>query len=127
MTAGFASSATLRGFLLAIPVAALLWNPSLAADGKGKGIRFWNLTSSTVTNLQLSPGGQNAWGANQCANDPDGTVDHDERLRITGVSPGRYDVRLANKAGRTCIVRNLQIEENGIFSIEDKDLTDCGR
>ena len=37
-----------------------------------------------VESLQLSPAGQNAWGANQCANDPDGAVDHDERLRITG-------------------------------------------
>jgi hypothetical protein len=78
-----------------------------------------------VTNLQLSPAGQNAWSPNQCANDPDGTVDHDERLRITGISPGRYDVRLANKAVRNCIVRNIEIKENGIFSIEDKDLTDC--
>jgi hypothetical protein len=123
MTARFAHSATPRAFLLAIAVAALFCGPGIAADGKG--IRFWNLTSSTVTNLQLSPAGQNAWGANQCANDPDGAVDHDERLRITGISPGRYDVKLANKTGRTCVVRNLEIKENGIFSIEDKDLTDC--
>jgi hypothetical protein len=127
MTPGFALGARTRAFLLAIVVAALLCDPGLAADGKGKGIRFWNLTSSTVTNLQLSPASQNAWGPNQCANDPDGTVDHDERLRITGISPGRYDVKLANKAGRTCIVRNLEIKENSIFSIEDKDLTDCGK
>jgi hypothetical protein len=127
MTPGFALGARTRAFLLAIVAAALLCDPGLAADGKGKGIRFWNLTSSTVTNLQLSPAGQNAWGPNQCANDPDGAVDHDERLRITGISPGRYDVKLANKAGRTCIVRNLEIKENGIFSIEDKDLTDCGK
>lgn len=115
----------MRNVLLAL--ALLVWQPSFAADGKGKGIRFWNLTSSTVTNLQLSPAGQNSWGPNQCANDPDGTVDHDERLRITGISPGRYDVRLASKAGRTCVVRNLDIKENGIFSIADKDLTDCGK
>jgi hypothetical protein len=127
MTAGFARSARMRAFLLGIAVAALFSNPSLAADGKGKGIRFWNLTSSTVTNLQLSPAGQNAWGANQCTNDPDGAVDHDERLRIVGVASGRYDVRLANKAGRTCIVHDLDIKENGIFSIEDKDLTECGK
>lgn len=127
MNAGFARGARIRAFLLAIAVAALFSNPNLAADGKGKGIRFWNLTSSTVTNLQLSPAGQNAWGANQCANDPDGAVDHDERLRIVGIAPGRYDAKLADKAGRTCTVHNLDIKENGVFSIEDKDLTDCGR
>ena len=127
MTPGFARSATMRALIPGLAAAALLWNPSLAADGKGKGIRFWNLTSSTVTNLQLSPPGQDAWGVNQCANDPDGSIDHDERLRITGISPGRYDVKLANKAGQTCVVRNLEIKENGIFSIGDKDLTDCAR
>ena len=127
MTARFVRGARMPALLLAVAVAALFSNPNLAADGKGKGIRFWNLTSSTVTSLQLSRAGQNAWGADQCANDPDGAVDHDERLRITGISPGRYDVKLANKAGRTCIVRNLDIKENGIFSIEDKDLTECGK
>jgi|GEM_PF-277706 len=127
MTAGFARGARMRACLLAVAVAALFSNPSLAADGKGKGIRFWNLTSSTVTKLQLSPAGQNAWGANQCANDPDGAVDHDERLRILGIAPGRYDAKLADRAGRTCVVRNLDIKENGVFSIEDKDLTECGK
>jgi hypothetical protein len=127
MMLGISFRAPTRAILLAVAVMLPLCEPSLAADGKGKGIRFWNLTSSTVTNLQLSPAGQNAWGANQCANDPDGTVDHDERLRITGVSPGRYDVKLADKAGRSCIVRNVEIKQNGIFSIEDKDLTDCGK
>jgi hypothetical protein len=127
VTLGFSIRAGTRTFLLVFPFMVTLWEPSLAAEGKGKGIRFWNLTSSTVTNLQLSPAGHNAWGANQCANDPDGTVDHDERLRITGVPPGRYDVKVANKAGRSCIVRNIEIKENGIFSIEDKDLTDCGK
>lgn len=118
---------TLRAFLLALAMAGLSADAGLAAERKGKGIRFWNLTSSTITNLQLSPAGKDAWGTNQCANDPDGTVDHDERLRITGILPGRYDVKLANKAGRICIVRNLDIKEDGIFSIEDKDLKDCGK
>jgi hypothetical protein len=127
MTARRSRSAAMRACLLAVMLAALCCNPSLAAEGKGKGIRFWNLTSSTVSNLQLSPAGQNAWGANQCANDPDGAVDHDERLRITGISPGRHDVRISNKAGRTCVVRDLDIKENAVFSIEDKDLTDCGK
>jgi hypothetical protein len=127
MIARFSRSVAMRACFLAVMLAALSCNPSFGADGKGKGVRFWNLTSSTVTNLQLSPAGQNAWGANQCANDPDGAVDHDERLRVTGILPGRYDVRLSHKGGRTCIVRNLDIKENGVFSIEDKDLTGCAK
>jgi hypothetical protein len=92
-----------------------------------KGIRFWNLTLNTITKLQLSPAGKNTWGVDQCRNDRDGTVDHDERLRITGIDPGRYDVKLADKAGRTCIVRDVEVKDGAVFSIEEKQLTDCAK
>jgi hypothetical protein len=99
--------------------------PTVAQDRKG--IRFWNLTLNTVTQLQLSPVGKNTWGPNQCANDRDGTVDHDERLRITGIEPGRYDVRLADKTGRICVVRDVEIKDGAVFSIEEKQLTGCAK
>jgi hypothetical protein len=105
--------------------AALALMAVTAAAQDRKSIRFWNLTLQTITALQLSPAGENAWGADQCRNDRDGTVDHDERLRITGVAPGRYDVRLSDKSGRTCIVRDIEIKDGAVFSIEEKELTDC--
>jgi hypothetical protein len=87
-------------------------------------MRFWNLTLHTLTSLQFSPPGQNAWGPNQCENDNDKTVDHDERLRITGLATGRYDAKLIDKMGRTCIVKNVDVQE-GVFAIEEKQLTSC--
>jgi hypothetical protein len=95
------------------------------AAAKSKGTRFWNLTLYTVTSLQLSPAGKQSWGPDQCTNDRDGTVDHDERLPITGVTPGRYDVKLSDKIGRACVVRNIDVKDGGIFTIEEKQLTDC--
>ena len=67
----------------------------LAAQRKGKGIRLWNLTTATISGFQLSPAGKNAWGPNLTLNDKDKEVDHDERLRITGVEPGRYDAKVS--------------------------------
>jgi hypothetical protein len=102
---------------------------SLAGAGslsaQGKGIRFWNLTSATVSGLQLSPAGKNEWGPNQTLNDKDKTVEHDERLPITGVEPGRYDAKLTYPNARQCVVRNIEIKANAAFSISDKDLKDC--
>ena len=80
---------------------------SVAAQDR-LGIRFCNLTLYTITTLQMSPAGKDSWGPDQCKNDRDGTVDHDERLRIAGVEPGRYDVKLSDKTGRVCIVRNIE-------------------
>ena len=104
---------------------AFMAHSAVAQDRKG--IRLWNLTLYTITALQLSPAGADTWGPDQCKNDRDGTVDHDERLRITGVEPGRYDVKLADKIGRICIVRNVEVKDGAIFAIEEKQLTDCSR
>ncbi|GAC1337179.1 MAG: hypothetical protein NVSMB18_01600 [Acetobacteraceae bacterium] len=90
-------------------------------------LRFWNLTNETVTSLSLAPAGTDQFGPNQCANDRDGEVEYNERLRLTGVGPGRYDVRLDFKKGRTCLVRGVELRGEGryAFSLEPSDLTDC--
>jgi len=93
--------------------------------GEGKGIRFWNLTTATVSGFQLSLAGKDNWGPNQTLNDKDGEVDHDERLRITGVEPGRYDARVRYRDKRQCVVRDIELKADAVFSIADKDLTDC--
>src|SRR5271155_4136785 len=97
----------------------------LALPATAKDTRFWNLTSSTVKSLELAPAGSSAFGPNQCANDPDGAVDHDERLKVTGVATGVYDARLKLADGRVCTARAVRIESGKPFSIEDKDLVGC--
>ena len=74
---------------------------------------------------RLAPVGSGKFGADQCKNDKDGSVDHDERLPITGLAPGRYDLKIGYKGGKTCMVANVAIEGGKAFSIEDKDLKDC--
>ena len=110
------------------PIVAMLTLSGLipaALGAEGKGIRFWNLTSSTIKNLYLSPAGKDAFGPDLCANDPDGAVDHDERLKLTGLAPGRYDLKLADKTGRVCLVRNIAVEANKVFSVQEQDLIEC--
>jgi hypothetical protein len=87
--------------------------------------RFWNLTGETITHLNLAPAGTTNWGADQCRNDPDGTVDFDERLRITGISTGRYDVRFTDKTGRSCIVNGVEVKSGAVFSIGKEALGHC--
>ena len=99
----------------------------LAAQSKGKGIRLWNLTTETISGFQLSPVGKDAWGPNQTLNDKDKEVDHDERLRIIGVEPGQYDAKVSYPDARQCVVRNIEIKADAVFSIADKDLKDCNK
>jgi hypothetical protein len=113
-----------RRLTLIVLAAAFAALPARAAD---KPTRFWNLTRYAISELYLAPAGTAAWGINQCRNDKDGTVDPDERLRITGVEPGSYDVKLTDASGRVCVVKGIKVEAGGIFSIEEKELTSCNR
>jgi hypothetical protein len=106
---------------------ALLWASANQAAAQGKGIRLWNLTTSTISGFQLSPAGKNEWGPNQTLNDKDKEVDHDERLRITGIEAGRYDAKVSYRGSKQCLVRDIGIKADAVFSIADKDLKDCTR
>ena len=109
---------------ISIAVTAVLLSASQPM-AQGKGIRLWNLTTATISNFQLSPAGKDSWGSNQTLNDRDKEVDHDERLRITGIEPGRYDAKVGYRDSRQCLVRDIEIKADAVFSIADKDLKDC--
>jgi hypothetical protein len=116
---------TMPRTLIAICVVSIAVPGQLCAQGKG--IRLWNLTSATMTGFQLSPAGQNAWGPNLTLSDKDKEVDHDERLRLTGVAPGRYDAKVSYAGAKQCFVRDIEIKADAVFSIADKDLKDCNK
>jgi hypothetical protein len=110
-------------------LAAGLLLAAISADAlaQSRPTRFWNLTRHTISELYLAPAGSSDFGPNQCKNDKDGTVDPDERLRITGVASGTYDAKLKDVSGRSCLVHNVKVEAGEIFSIEEKELIACTR
>lgn len=110
-------------FVLSIAILLAVCGAAAAA----KATRFWNLTANTVTQLELAPAGTDTWGEDQAKNDKDGAVDHDERLKVVGVSSGTYDVRLSDSKGRHCVVKNVAVKEGDVFSIEEKQLAACGK
>ena len=113
----------MRGAVAGALLAAALVGPVIAAER----MEFWNLTSNTITRLRMAPAGTTAFGPDQCANDKDGTVDHDERLRLAGVTPGHYDVQTTDAKGRQCLARDVTVVggKRVAFSLSDKDLKDC--
>ena len=115
----------MRGTTTTLAVIALL--AACSAGDAAERLRFWNTTAHTISELYLAAPGTGAWGPNQCLNDPDKSVGPDERLTITGVTPGRYDVKLVDKKGRMCIVPNVEVVAGRpyAFSISEKDLTAC--
>jgi hypothetical protein len=122
----FGDGRTMKIFFWPIIMALmLLGGVSTAQAADTGGTRFWNLTGETITHLSMAPAGTTNWGPDQCRNDPDGTVDFDERLRITGISSGRFDVRFADKTGRNCIVKDVDVKAGAVFSIGKEALDHC--
>jgi hypothetical protein len=111
--------------LLYLPIILTALGAASGAAAANRPTQFWNLTKSTISEFYLAPAGTSNWGPNQCKNDKDGTVDADERLRITDVPPGTYDAKFIDVTGRSCIVRNIKVETGAIFWIEERDLKSC--
>ena len=103
---------------------ALLLCCSMAQAGSFK---FLNRTGVTIVNLQFASPGSGAWGPNQCKNDDEGEVDHNERLTLTGIQAGRYDVKLGDKKGRACTIKNVDVQEGNPVIIREQDLASCPR
>lgn len=116
----------LIGFLLAAASSAALADDDDKKAGKSK-MKFWNLTGSDLTEVSLAPAGTDKFGDNQCANDDNGAIENDERLPLKGVTAGKYDVRIKDKAGRVCLVKGIDVKDSGpySFSIETEQIKDC--
>jgi hypothetical protein len=108
---------------LLVPLAVL----SLCSPAQAERLRFLNKTAATITELRFSPPGSGDWGANQTDNDSDRAVDADEGLNLKGLTPGRYDVKLGDKTGRSCIVRDVVIESGHAYALtlSETELKDC--
>lgn len=99
------------------------------AQAQTQTLKFWNLTTETITELKLAEPGTNKWGKNQTLNDKDKTVEADERLKLSDVKPGTWDVSMKDKKGRTCVLRNIALSgtEAYAFSISEDDVKKCAR
>ena len=101
------------------------------AGGTGAALandRFvaFNLTTATdFKGLYLAPAGTRDWGHNQVLNDKDKIWDASERLRLTAISRGRFDVRLVDSKGRECKMAGVDLTKDITFAVHDADLASC--
>ena len=100
---------------------------AFAGAAAAKTTKFWNLTANTITSIELAPAGTDKFGPNLAKLDPDGSVDHDERIKLKDVADGTYDVRLKDDKGRNCVVKSVAIKEGDVVTVEEKQLEGCAK
>jgi hypothetical protein len=102
---------------------------ALLGPAAGAAERFFaynETTNVTFTGVYLAPAGTAQWGPNQALNDKDKTLEPSERLALTSVGHGRYDVRVVDEKGRACVDRGVDLSGETSFEIKDEDLKECG-
>jgi hypothetical protein len=110
---------------LAAAIAAAFAVGAGAADAATKFYAY-NMTSTTdFPGVYLAPAGSSQWGINQTVNDADRQLDMTERLTLTGLQAGTYDVMLVDTTGKTCIKRGVVLGKERSFEIHDDDLQGC--
>jgi hypothetical protein len=110
-------------YLLAV-LGSLIAFSAVAAD---RFFGFNETTATVFTGVYLAPEGTNAWGPNEALNDKDKVWDAGERLPITGVVRGRFDLKIVDRGGRVCIKRGVDLTRDLTFDVRDGDLVDCGK
>jgi hypothetical protein len=100
----------------------LLGSRALAAD---RFFAFNETTSTVFKGVYLAPAGTTNWGPNEALNDKDKIWDAGERLKINNASRGLFDLKLVDRAGRTCIKHGIDLRKDLTFDIRDQDLAAC--
>jgi hypothetical protein len=112
-----------HGCLMAM-LGSLMSFSAVAAD---RFFGFNETTATVFTGVYLAPEGTDVWGPNEALNDKDKVWDTGERLPIKGVSRGRFDLKIVDRAGRVCIKHGLDLTRDLTFDVRDSDLVGCGK
>ena len=118
----------MKGFMKLLALASLVALAGAASVSAKAGTNYFAYNNTAVTTFKgvyLAPTGTTHWGPNQALNDDDKELDFGERLTLTGLNPGLYDVKLVDQKGRTCIMHRVNLTKQTSFEIRDASLTHC--
>jgi len=112
--------------LLLVSIGLLL--AGSAAVAEGNALLFLNRVGETIVHLQLAPAGTTKWGPDQCQYEDDKSIEHNEKIPLTGVMPGRYDIRFTDLKGRACTVRNIDVKDGALVVLRENELpAECAK
>lgn len=95
---------------------------ALAAKGDSKVI-FVNQSSWSINELYFAPTRDADWGEDHLGQH---TLDRGDRLTLTGVACGTWDVRVVDEDGDECIIENVALcGDTDQWVIRDDDLLAC--
>lgn len=100
-------------------VAALACFPMLASAAD---VVFVNQSSWEIHEIYFSPAKQKSWGEDHLE---DEVLQKGDSLTLTGVTRGKWDVRVVDEDGDQCVLEDVRIDGADKWVITDKELLAC--
>lgn len=102
--------------------AALLASALIPSFAFASQVVFVNQSSWELTHIYFAPSKSKDWGDDHLE---DETLAKGDSLTLTGVSKGKWDVRVIDEDGDECIISDVMINSNDKWVIKDDDLLAC--
>ena len=118
----------MKGPRVSFMIGVLLMTVTSCVSARAREARFVAFNSTTSTDfsaLDLAPAGTDNWGPNQVLNEKDKSWEASERIRLSGITHGRYDARLVDEKGRKCRLSDVDLTKDTSFEVRDADLASC--
>lgn len=109
-----------RNASMALGIAAVLMLGSTAA--LAGNVVFVNKSSWEIHEVYFAPASHSSWGEDHLGSD---ILERGDSLTLSGVSAGRWDVRLVDEDDDECVLENVEIDGSDRWIITDEDLLGC--
>lgn len=81
-----------------------------------------NQTSWEIHEIYFAPTSQEDWGEDHLG---DYVLESGMTLSLTGVSPGKWDIRLVDEDEDVCVLESVHIKNSETWVVTDEDLLGC--
>jgi hypothetical protein len=95
---------------------------SISAFAQYESIRFQNRSLWNIRNLYVSDIGSSSWGQDVLGR---GILSSGSDFLYYRMNPGHYDLKLVDQDGDVCILRNVAVFDDRVFTFNSRTLLDC--
>lgn len=100
-----------------LSLSMLIALPALAAEVKVTNESSWN-----INEVYFAPSSQDDWGPDHLGEE---VLETGMTLTLTGVTAGKWDVRLVDEDEDVCVLQEVKIKTSETWTITDEDLLGC--
>ncbi|QHS10243.1 hypothetical protein [Sinimarinibacterium sp. NLF-5-8] len=102
--------------------ASILGLAAVSLPAHAAKVEFVNQSSWEIHEIYFSPASAKKWGEDYLG---DEILEKGDTLTLSGVTRGKWDVRVVDEDGDVCVLENVYLDSSDRWVINDEDLLGC--